>query len=69
MIIITDDPIIRCGSSGIEFIINNDMLDSNACFIGEGSMSEQYEHDFVFEGECIFEYIRWRKKWTIYHYH
>lgn len=49
---LTDDPIIRCSSCGMEHRINKDMLDPDTFFIGEGGMGEQYEHDFVFEGDC-----------------
>lgn len=52
MMILTDDPVIRCNSCGTEFRIEKDMLDSDVYCIGEGGMGEQYEHDFVFESEC-----------------
>lgn len=52
MMILTDDPIIRCDCCGAEFKIDKDMLDPDVYFIGKGRMGEQYEHDFLFEGEC-----------------
>lgn len=52
MMILTDDPVIRCSSCGAEFKIDKDMLDSEAYCIGEGGMGEQYEHDFVYDCYC-----------------
>ena len=52
MMILTDDPVIRCSTCGAEYTIDKDMIDDDACCIGEGGMGEQYEHDFVFECEC-----------------
>ena len=45
MIILANNPIIRCNSCGAEHKINRDMLDCEAHCIGKGGMGEQYEHD------------------------
>ena len=52
MMILTDDPVICCDSCGAEHRIDKDMLDNDVYCVGKSGMGEQYEHDFVFEGEC-----------------
>lgn len=52
MMILTDNPVIRCNSCGTEYIIDKDMFDDDVCFIGEGGMGEQYEHTFVYDCDC-----------------
>ena len=49
---IIGDLIIRCSSCGAEFKIDTDYLDEDVLYIGEGGMSEQYQHIFLDELEC-----------------
>lgn len=51
--ILIGDLIIRCSSCGAEYTIDTDSLDEDVSYIGEGGMSEQYQHTFASEMECV----------------